>query len=981
MKRRDALKILAILVVFSLFIYGFGSNEGASQNFSNIIKELFIQKEQDILGKEELSKEYLESLSPEKEINEFPTEEPLTALCTMDPIPGKIYLKFKKGNDVSSKQKASDLIQQIKDSDISLTNVQNTKQKFPLKTKDNRKKEIREKIGLGQWIELDIDHSLDVKIESKKWLNDSRVEEVDIEREPCLLLHPEEESRWQFNAQWYHENIGYGQLGVNTTPDADMDTVEAWNITTGAGITVAAPDTSVFWHHEDIIDNIWQNLGEDADGDGKVIQPGPNETIFYEYTYPNGTTETRNRTYLRYIFDPDDINGIDDDDWDGDPTTYIDDFIGWDMLSNDNDTMPEPTDSSTYRWHGTWTASSVAATGNNSIGLTGMCWNCKIITFRRAVGNSNAIYYSVENGAKVISMSWMNYYTGTMRDALDYAHEMGVVLFAGAGNFGQTNNWFNGLCDSEKVLCVTGTTPYDTAWMETSYGPGSDVGAPSATMLEATPYDHPLNIYTYNSGTSIGSPTTAGLGALILSKNPNLEPYEVISIIQSSTDPIINPPTGKFIGTGRINAHKALQLTNKTLFTNNHFPKALLNVKNSTQVADKYQLMGIANSTNLSNVQIWRSSGDPYPTNWQLITNITNPSPVEDNIIYEVDLSSIPSGQGQFKLVVIDEYNQTAYDTFTFENTYSCIEGENSSCGTSTCTGIKTCTSGTWGDCSTFGADGGICTLCDQEGNLIYDPTQNIDCNDTFDCTTDLCIGIGSCYNDYFSCECEFNENCTSSIIQGQEFCQNNQLIHNVTTTNYTCNAGYCTPDTESTIRELVEDCALNGEICGEEGCSEIEVNDTNQTIILNMGWNIISLRLNNNSYKSSNLNSLFVMKYSYGSWELDIHGNAPFILEPLRGYYVYSTQNKTINISGYKLNNTQKYNTLNNTWNLFTVNNTQSYEILYPEGSLNTSNLYETNGSSHTEILNFSIPLDPTKYYWANLGNPELSPPRKMLF
>ena len=72
--------------------------------------------------------------------------------------------------------------------------------------------------------------------------------------------------------------------------------------------------------------NIWNNMGEDADGDGRTM----------EYT---GST---------WVYDPGDINGVDDDG-----NGYIDDFIGWNLTSNNND----PSSGSS---HGTATSGIVA---------------------------------------------------------------------------------------------------------------------------------------------------------------------------------------------------------------------------------------------------------------------------------------------------------------------------------------------------------------------------------------------------------------------------------------------------------------------------------------------------------------------------------------------------------------------------------------------------------------------------------------------
>ncbi|MDD5253941.1 MAG: MopE-related protein [Candidatus Nanoarchaeia archaeon] len=47
-------------------------------------------------------------------------------------------------------------------------------------------------------------------------------------------------------------------------------------------------------------------------------------------------------------------------------------------------------------------------------------------------------------------------------------------------------------------------------------------------------------------------------------------------------------------------------------------------------------------------------------------------------------------------------------------------------CGAGVCEGTKICTAGTWSQCSTSGEDAGICAECDINGNIIYDPAQDL---------------------------------------------------------------------------------------------------------------------------------------------------------------------------------------------------------------------------------------------------------------
>jgi len=60
-----------------------------------------------------------------------------------------------------------------------------------------------------------------------------------------------------YDALWGLENTG--QNGGTT--GADIDAQEGWNITTGSpNVKVAVIDSGIDWQHEDLIDNIWQNL-------------------------------------------------------------------------------------------------------------------------------------------------------------------------------------------------------------------------------------------------------------------------------------------------------------------------------------------------------------------------------------------------------------------------------------------------------------------------------------------------------------------------------------------------------------------------------------------------------------------------------------------------------------------------------------------------------------------------------------------------
>ncbi|MFQ6610811.1 MAG: hypothetical protein ACE5D7_08445, partial [Fidelibacterota bacterium] len=101
----------------------------------------------------------------------------------------------------------------------------------------------------------------------------------------------------QYGQQWF-----LPQIGANTA--WDYWSMIGMDYPGDESIILASVDTGVDWDHADLIDNIWQNLNEDADGDGHTLE------------YIGG----------EWVFDPGDLNGIDDDNWDNNSMTYIDDL-------------------------------------------------------------------------------------------------------------------------------------------------------------------------------------------------------------------------------------------------------------------------------------------------------------------------------------------------------------------------------------------------------------------------------------------------------------------------------------------------------------------------------------------------------------------------------------------------------------------------------------------------------------------------------
>lgn len=353
----------------------------------------------------------------------------------------------------------------------------------------------------------------------------------------------------------------------------------------GRGILVANIDTGTDWKHPDLVNNIWQNLGEDANGNGR--------TIIW-----NGSA---------WVFDPGDLNGIDDDG-----NGLIDDLVGWNWQNNNNDVI-------TGSSHGTATSGIVAGYGTNGT-QTGVAPGANLIILKPS-GESQywlAQQYAIAKGADIItsSLSYKWYFSPKpnypmFRQMTDIELAAGIVHTNSTSNDGTSlssapipyniatpgNNpgpWIHpdqtlvggissvigaanvnagtdlivtsspyGPATWENIQQVHPTYPYVMPMEYRDYPyqtlPGSmglikpDVAAPgngtTSTNLNGT--------YQSFSGTSGATPHLAGTIALMLGVNPNLEPADVSRILQLTAIEKGDPGKDNRYGAGRIDAYNA----------------------------------------------------------------------------------------------------------------------------------------------------------------------------------------------------------------------------------------------------------------------------------------------------------------------------------------------------------------------------------------------------------------------------------------
>jgi len=319
-----------------------------------------------------------------------------------------------------------------------------------------------------------------------------------------------------FGLLWGMNNTG--QTGG--TADADIDTPEAWNFTTGSSsVVVAVIDTGVDYNHQDLSDNMWTNSGE---------IPG---------------------------------NGLDDD-----LNGYVDDYYGINSITGSGNPMDD-------HYHGTHCSGTIGGRGNNALGVAGVCWTVKIMAckFLDSTGSGytddaiECVQYAVSKGAHIMSNSWGGGgFSQSLKDAITAAQSAGILFIAAAGNTAGNNNdlfpHYPSSYDCENIIAVAATDHNDALASFSCYGPTSvDVAAPGVNIYST----RPSNTYGALNGTSMACPHVSGLCALLKAYNSSWDWVELKRRILGGVETKAGL-AGKILTDGRINAYNSLFLDTTT---------------------------------------------------------------------------------------------------------------------------------------------------------------------------------------------------------------------------------------------------------------------------------------------------------------------------------------------------------------------------------------------------------------------------------
>lgn len=370
---------------------------------------------------------------------------------------------------------------------------------------------------------LKLDHRM-TAAQLKSLLTEMKSADSNIEYiEPDRILHPlgMTPNDPMFNQQW---SLYDSTAGINA--------VNAWSLSTGAGVVVAVVDTGVR-AHADLASNLLTG---------------------YDFV---SATQTSN-----------DGDGRDSDA--GDPGDGVAaDFCGTGTAAQNSS------------WHGTHVAGIIAATANNATGVIGVAYNAKILPVR-VLGRCGGYTSDIADGitwaaggavlgapsntrpAKVINLSLGG--PGacdiTMQAAINKARSLGSVLIVAAGNLsGDVSESTPSSCSGIVTVAAVGMSGARAYY--SNYGstvslaaPGGDPSAAILSTVDAGTGGPVGDSYASYMGTSMATPHVSAVAALMLARNATLTPDQIAATLKGTARPF--PADCSGCGVGIVDAYAAV---------------------------------------------------------------------------------------------------------------------------------------------------------------------------------------------------------------------------------------------------------------------------------------------------------------------------------------------------------------------------------------------------------------------------------------
>lgn len=260
--------------------------------------------------------------------------------------------------------------------------------------------------------------------------------------------------------------------------------------------------------------------------------------------------DLKNKLYLN-TRDP--INGIDDDS-----NGLIDDYYGYNF-NNYAQTSGNSTVSDAAG-HGTQMAGIIAGESNNKLGMVGMSDKARLLAVTAlqpsGIGYqydaAMAIRYAVDQGARIINCSWgFTQYSSILKDAVQYAHSNGAIIFAAVGNTGQNREEYPAAF-SQTIGIGSITRTKDTRSYFSNFNDQVDF----VTYGETVKSTDVNNTYKRYSGTSQATAIFSGIAARLISHTPDLTNEELKEILIVSSTDLYDSGKDIYTGYGKPNPTK-----------------------------------------------------------------------------------------------------------------------------------------------------------------------------------------------------------------------------------------------------------------------------------------------------------------------------------------------------------------------------------------------------------------------------------------
>ena len=257
------------------------------------------------------------------------------------------------------------------------------------------------------------------------------------------------------------------------------------------------------------------------------------------------------------------------------PDLYLNIYDGKNFTLRGEDL--DPNNLQDIQGHGTHMAGIISATGNNGIGVCGVCWKSKLLICKTRLAYDglgyeeiiNALDYSISNNAKIIYLPWGGISQDIgLSNALVRVLNANILVITAAPNNSANLDSFPDYPISWKfpnIIAVTSLTRTDSLYTGGFSKTLVHLGAPGRVLpTTGSLINYP---YVYDSGTSAAAAIVTGAASLIWSQYPNETWQQIKNRILSTTTPVSMLEVRAITG-GKLNLGAAMKLNAPPLSPN-----------------------------------------------------------------------------------------------------------------------------------------------------------------------------------------------------------------------------------------------------------------------------------------------------------------------------------------------------------------------------------------------------------------------------